>query len=701
VKSALPRVDAAGRAIAGVVTAGLVVMAARVVQLQMSPSARLRDQVQPRVSTISLNAERSEIVDRRGRPLATSHFGWQVFIDPTQFPAEPDEPIARLAETLSIRPDELGRKVLLAIAENHKRAAAKPAEPEPAPPSLKQWFRGITSSSPHHGDIRVTPVSTSTDAAVSSADMPSADIEEVSDDPNEDVSPPGPIRYIRITGVIDEPTVKSIRALKIKGVHLEQKLVREYPGGAAVAPIVGRLGALPTPQSGTERSHHARLSGQVGKVSYVRDSRGRPLWMGPESFQPAQPGKPLRLAIDLEIQRLATEELVRGVYENNAAGGRLVVMDAATGEILAMVDVVRPVPDAIPFPWANADGSGGGGEGGHRYITTFHDPMRDIDPALGRNRCVQDIYEPGSTFKPFVWAAVTQLGAMRETDVVPTGMGTWTTPYGRTIHDVYKFAQLSWRDVLQQSSNIGMTQGALRLSRDQLRKSIVNFGFGQRTKIGLPAETAGILTPRQNWTNWTQTSVSFGQEVAVTPVQMARAFCIFARNGPLAGTLPEARLIAPELPDRADLFHRVVDPKVVQSIREILSGVAAKMEETMARKDKTESSWRYAIFGKSGTAQIPLGKAPKGKRKPTGNKGYFEKQFNSSFIAAGPTENPKLVCLVVIDDPGPELRPKLAHFGSHTAGPVVRRVLEKSLMYLGVPPSPPTARVVPAGPVGE
>jgi cell division protein FtsI/penicillin-binding protein 2 len=161
-------------------------------------------------------------------------------------------------------------------------------------------------------------------------------------------------------------------------------------------------------------------------------------------------------------------------------------------------------------------------------------------------------------------------------------------------------------------------------------------------------------------------------------------------------------LIAPEYPDRPELFRRVVDPRAAEEVRRILSAVAAQMEARMAEKDKSESHWKYAIFGKSGTAQIPLGKAPKGKRRPPGNKGYFEKQFNSSFIAAGPTENPRLVCLVVIDDPGPELRPRLRHFGSHTAGPVVRRVLERSLTYLGVPPSPESSRVeAPAGPVAE
>lgn len=692
------RTDTAARAIVGVVSAGLLIMAARVGQLQLSPSPRLVQHIQPRTSAVSLPPDRGPILDRRGRELATSRFGWQVFIDPTELPRDKrtgqlrdlDAHIGSLAEAMGVPADEFGEKLLLVIAENERRAANAPVMPEDGPPSVRQFVGGLL------GFKREPETST----VLVSMD----DEDEAAEQGGPVVEPyKNPIRYVRVSGVLEKEKVDKVRALNISGVHLEQRLVREYPGGAPVAAIIGRLGGQLDPQSGAERSHNELLTGERGRVSFVRDSTGRPIWMNPDSYEPATPGKSLRLSIDLELQRLATEELVRGVYENNAAGGRLVLMDSMTGEIVAMADVVRHVPEAVPFPWANADGSlDVPVSHGDRYITIFEDTMRAIDPALGRNRCVQDVYEPGSTFKPFVWAVVTQLGVIGLEEHLPTGNGQWRTPYGRTINDVKKFPSLAWQDVLLHSSNIGMTQGAMRISRDQLRNAVLSFGFGSKTDIGLPAETPGIVTSRKDWTQWTQTSVSFGQEIAVTPVQMARAFCIFARTGPLAGTLPTARLIAPEYPDRPELFRRVVDPRAAEEVRRILSAVAAHMEARMAEKDKSESHWKYAIFGKSGTAQIPLGKAPKGKRRPPGNKGYFEKQFNSSFIAAGPTENPRLVCLVVIDDPGPELRPRLRHFGSHTAGPVVRRVLERSLTYLGVPPSPESSRVkAPEGPVAE
>jgi cell division protein FtsI (penicillin-binding protein 3) len=365
-----------------------------------------------------------------------------------------------------------------------------------------------------------------------------------------------------------------------------------------------------------------------------------------------------------------------------------------------MVDLLRPVPDAVPFPWPDARPTTKGPSGllydpapvipRARYLVIKPDLNRNRVPALGRNRCVEDIYEPGSTFKPFVWATVTELHGYRPTDVLDTGNGYWRTPYGRLIHDVHRHPQLTWRNVLVESSNIGMSQGVERISHDQLYAAIKRLGFGSKTGVGLPGETNGMVTPRKSWRKFTQTSVSFGQEIAVTPVQMVRAFSVFARSGELAGTLPPIRLSAADGSEADSLvIHRMLSENVVVQVRGILREVAAQMELKMAaNKDHPESGWRYAIFGKSGTAQIPLGKAPDGKRRPRGM-GFYEKQYNASFIGAGPAEDPKLVLLVVIDDPGPQLVRENRYYGALTAGPVMRRVMERSLAYLGVRPSAP------------
>src|SRR5690606_716613 len=160
------------------------------------------------------------------------------------------------------------------------------------------------------------------------------------------------------------------------------------------------------------------------------------------------------LSVDLELQRIAEEELARGVEDADAAGGRLLMMDPDTGEILAVVDIVRDVPDAVPFEWEDQDAPRGpappaGGRPADSVLPG--DEARQIHPALGRNRCVEDIYEPGSTFKPFVWAAVTELGLARPEEVFDTEGGRWHTSYGRYIEDVTKRARMTWREVLVNS----------------------------------------------------------------------------------------------------------------------------------------------------------------------------------------------------------------------------------------------------------
>jgi cell division protein FtsI (penicillin-binding protein 3) len=524
-----------------------------------------------------------------------------------------------------------------------------------------------------------------------------------------------PIRYVRVSDVLDDATIvrlrETLRTHKITGVHLEQRGVREYPSGALAASIIGKIGADERGLLGAERTHEERLSGDAGRILYVRDAKGRPLWMGPDSFELPRRGDDLRLSIDLEIQRIGTDLLQRGVEECDAAGGRLVVMDPATGEILAMVDIVREVPEAAPFPWPDKAPRTPEQQRMRtllyeppaqipraRYIVVKPDPRRELHPALARNRCVEDMYEPGSTFKVFTWATATELGVYRPSDVLQTHSGFWRTPYHRLIRDVHGKAQQTWEEVLINSSNIGLSQAAEKMTHDQLHNAVRRFGFGQRTGIGLPGESSGRVTSRKNWRNFTQTSVSFGQEIAVTPVQMARAFCAFARAGDMSGTLPRARLRAVDDDDpERYVAHRVLRPDVAAMVRRILTVNAQAMEAKMALRNRDERDWRYSMFGKSGTAQIPLGAPPPGKRRP-GKMGYYERQYNSSFIAAGPTENPRLVVLVVIDDPGPALVRANRYYGSDTAGPVARRIMERSLAYLGVPPSPP--RTASAGAAG-
>lgn len=683
-------------------TIALVVMVARVAQLQLAPSEKLQEHMQSRVTRKEVPAARGDILDRRYRYVATTEFGYRVVVDPTEFPSPPDEAILKLAEACGIEPAQLGERIVSRMAVNAARLAARAATKQATPEKADVFdaLRGLRQSAGSLTPTAQTISSAAPQASTASAQASAAP--SAADDPTaEDSSISGEkplIRYVVISDVLSDEQVELVKGLKLKGVGLELRGVRHYPAGVTAASLIGKVNPEQLGLIGIERTFQKDLAGEDGQILYVRDARGRALWMGPEGFESARRGQDVRLSIDLEIQRIAHEELTRRVEECDAAGGRCVVLDPMTGEVLAMVDVLRHVPEAVPFPWPAAIPRGKTRSGRMlyepppeipraRYQVIKPDPLREKSPELARNRCIEDVYEPGSTFKAFVWASATELGVFRPDEVLSTGMGYWRTPYGRPIRDVHKHEQLTWHDVLVESSNIGMSQAADKMSFDQMYRAIRRFGFGARTGLGLQGETRGLVTSRKSWSKYTQTSVSFGQEVAVTPVQMVQAFSVFARPGELAGTIARARMTAVVPGDPAQsIVNRVLSSKAALLARDAMRSVAAKVDENMA-KAKSDPAPRYNLFGKSGTAQIPLGKAPPGKMRPRGM-GFFDRQYNSSFIAAGPTEDPKLVVLVVIDDPGPELRKRLAHYGSTTAGPAVRRIMERSLAYLGVPPSP-------------
>ncbi|GJQ28540.1 MAG: stage V sporulation protein D [Phycisphaerae bacterium] len=643
--------------VAGGVTLALAGLLGRVAQLQLRPSEALRAQMSPRVSTRIEPAIRGDIVDRKGRVLAATRFGYRVIVDPTVLDTKVlDQTIVRLAGAMDLPMDDVGTRIILAIERNRKVAAE---EAEGGPVSEAE---GEESAAPRKG----------------------------------------PIRYLPIGKVLSDGAAAEVRDLKIKGVLLEKRAVREYPGGDEVASLLGKVGFEETGLMGAERLLEKDLAGEAGAIRYVRDVGGRPLWVEAGFIDPPKAGMDVRLSLDTELQRIATEELTRQVEAVDAAGGRLVMADPNTGEILAMVDIVREMPGLTPFPWVQATPRARGQKAPAdpplpkaRYVTIPADPGRRIHPALARNRCIEDVYEPGSTFKPFVWSTVTELKRARLEEVFDTHNGRWTIPgLGRYIEDVTKRPQMTWRDVLVNSSNIGMIQGASRLTPQELHDCVKRFGFGTKTGIGLPGrpfpgEAAGIVTPIAKWTKFTHTSVPWGHEIAVTPVQMVRAFSAFARRGDMAGTLPRLRLSAYTPGEGEGVTYRVLPAEIAVLTRDTMRGVVTNMENGMKlRKEEIpEGGWRYTMFGKSGTADIPLGPPPKGMRAPNSVKGFYPGQLNTSFIAGAPAENPRLVVIVVIDDPGPK-SDRRQMYGSATAGPVVRRVMERALTYLGEPPSP-------------
>ncbi|MFG0244710.1 MAG: peptidoglycan D,D-transpeptidase FtsI family protein [Phycisphaerales bacterium JB052] len=656
--SAMPRpaaIDPRGTLIAlmlrfGVILA-LAIVIGRVVQLQVAPGEQLSSFVESRASTQSLGATRGDLLDRRGRTLATTRMGYQLIVDPEGLrkamerdPTLFDRVVVELGTVLATTPDEFAPRMIQAIVRNEQ-------------------------------------ASTQENATVS--------------------------RYLKIGEVLNQEQAKKLRELKADGklpaITIEHEPVREQTSAHLLGPIVGKVAFAPkaTEKSGVlgaEKLFDDRLRGQDGSLTYVRDANGRPLWIERGAWIDANKGKDVRLSIDLEIQRIVREHLIWGMEQADAAGGRAIVINPHTGEILAMTDHLREIPDLAPVPWWDPESDTPRTrmpplDEQPRYKVLRDDPNRAIEPSLAHNRVLEDVYEPGSTFKPFAWTLAKTRGLLPDDEVLDIKQKAIFTDYGRRVEDVYTHDDLdNWDAVIRYSSNIGMYYATSRLSFEDLRGMVKALGFGSPTGIGLGGEASGIVTSAKNWSNYTQTSIGMGYEISVTPIQMARAFSVFARHGDLAGTLPEIRLTAAGDDDRRGMLgdetivKRVFSAEAAQRTTKPMRIVAQNMDKVMRRQYPDLPEPRYSMFGKSGTSLIAMVPPEPGLLPPAGGRAYFEKQHHSSFIVAAPADDPQIVVLVVLDDIGPERVRERRHYGSWVAGPVVRRIVEDTLPYLNVVP---------------
>ncbi|MDG2094331.1 MAG: penicillin-binding protein 2 [Phycisphaerales bacterium] len=536
----------------------------RVLQLKTAPSDQLQALMGDPISTRPSVGRRGDLVDCRGRLLATSTIGWRAFIDP------------RLIEDLGTIGVELEALIGLDAIETDQKLN-----------------RRLHS------------------------------------------------RFVPVSGILEEWQVDRINSADLAGIGLERRLVRSYPQGSTAARLVGAVGFDHQGLGGLEHALEDQLLGQSGKLKYLRDVRNRPMWVASNGYEPHVDAPPVRLTIDLAIQRYLEERLQEAVDACNAGGGRAIVIDPETGEILALSDIIN-----------KREGWPGQPE----------DSLRESHERLGRNRCVTDPYEPGSTFKPFVWAVATESGVASAKEVLPTPEAIpHRTTSGRRIRDVHYYGPVTWRRVLVKSLNSGMAIVAERLSEQAMQDCVQRFGFGQRTGCGIAGETAGLVTSAKAWSSYTQVSVSMGHEIAVTPLQMVRGFSAFARDG----SLPSLRMVSED--DSTPIQQQAISTDMARQVREILEEV---MTEGTGRQSQSE---HYRLFGKSGTAQLP---------KVQGG-GYHEDRYISSFIAGAPFNQPEVVVLCVIDDPDRSLG---AWYGGRVAGPVTRDVIDFTLEYMGVTP---------------
>jgi cell division protein FtsI (penicillin-binding protein 3) len=432
--------------------------------------------------------------------------------------------------------------------------------------------------------------------------------------------------FVYLKRQIAPETADKVAQLGLEGIYQHREYRRYYPGGEVAAHVVGFTGVDEAGQEGVELAFESRLGGTPGSRRVIKDRRGRVV-EDVESIRAAQDGRDLQLSIDGKIQSLAYAALKDAVAAHKAKAGALVAIDVRTGEVLALTNV----PSFNPNNRARLSG------------------------AQLRNRAVTDVFEPGSTLKPFTVALALESGRVSPSTPVYIGNGGLRIA-NYTIQDPHSETELSVAQVIQKSSNVGAARIALALRREDLWSLFDRAGFGAAPQIGFPGEASGRLRPAETWRPIEQATMAYGHGISVSLMQLARAYTIFARDGELV----PATLLKSEAPVPG---MRVLSAQTARQMRAMLE-LAVQPGGTGPRA--RIMGWRVA--GKTGTAH---------KQE---NGGYAQDKYIASFVGLAPASQPRLVVAVMIDEPA-----NGQHFGGVVAAPVFAEVARGALRALGVP----------------
>lgn len=425
-----------------------------------------------------------------------------------------------------------------------------------------------------------------------------------------------------------------VMSLQIPGIFTQREFKRFYPAGDVTAHVVGFTGIDDNGQEGFELAKNTELSGKAGERRVIKDRQGR-IVEDLEAVKVPQDGRDLVLSIDRRIQYLAFRELAKAIETHKAKAGAAVVLDAKTGEVLAMVNL----PTYNPNNPVNIQGK-------------------------TRNRAITDIYEPGSTMKPVAVSAAMEFGSYKPYTKVDTGGGTMSIGPA-TIHDAHPHGLISVAQVIQYSSNVGATKMALSLKKEELWSTFNQLGFGAPTHIGFPGEASGKLRPYKTWRPIEQATMSYGHGISVTLLQMARAYTVFANEGELK---PVSLLKLKETP----IGHQVFSAQVANDMKDMLE-LVVQPGGTALRAQVAG----YRVGGKTGTAH------------KLGPNGYEKDKYVGSFVGMVPASNPRLIMAVMIDEPTGK-----DYYGGTIAAPVFSAVMADTLRMLAVPQDAPNTNVV-------
>lgn len=426
-----------------------------------------------------------------------------------------------------------------------------------------------------------------------------------------------------------------VMKLAIPGVSLQREYKRFYPAGEVAAHVVGFTNVDDKGQEGLELAYDEWLSGKAGSQRVIKDRLGRVI-KHVEQIRAPKAGKDLTLSIDRRIQYLTYRELKRAVIQHKARSGSAVVLDVRSGEVLAMVNQ----------PAYNPNNRG------------------KLNSSQFRNRAVTDVFEPGSTIKPFTVVAALNSGRFRSTSVVDTAPGFYKVGKS-TIKDTRNYGRINLTTLIQKSSNIGATKLALAIKPETLWNVHSQVGFGEASSSGFPGEASGLLTHASQWRKVERATLAFGYGMSVTALQLARAYSVLANDG-------KTQNVSFIRQDKVKNSQQVIKTRIARQVRNMLQQVV--LEGGTGTKASVPG---YKVAGKTGTAK----KAVKG--------GYSDDRYMAVFAGMVPATQPRLVMVVTIDEPNNGV-----YYGGEVAAPVFSKVMSSALPLMDIAPDNVTRKTI-------
>ena len=453
---------------------------------------------------------------------------------------------------------------------------------------------------------------------------------------NEDKS------FVWLKRQVEEPVAKRITELGLKGIHQDSGFKRQYPDGEATAHVIGFTNIENTGLDGMELTFEKHLLGRSGSRRVIKDGKGRVVEDIRDKVPPVD-GKDLQLSLDSKVQFFAYQKLRETVTAQKAKGGSVVVLDAVTGEVLALAN----------------------------YPSYMPDKRKNLTGEQLRNRAVTDTFEPGSTMKPITVAMALESGRVTPQTLIDTGPGRYAIG-GFNITDTHNYGTLTVEGVIQKSSNVGALKIAQKMSPHEMWDTFTALGYGQKPQIQFRGAVTGRVRPWKTWRPVDQATMSYGYGLSASLFQMAHSYTAFAHDGRI---IPLTMLKSTE----PAVGVKVFSPENAQAVRRMLQMAAAP-----GGTGQLAQTVGYSVGGKSGTAHKQVGK------------GYASDKYRAWFAGMAPIDTPRIIVAVMIDEPS-----NGQYFGGVVAAPVFSEVVQQTLRLMNVQPDVTVKPQIVANPVEE